>query len=133
MNVTRMMILLLLGLIPLAGLRELWWSDVLFLRPWDAAGGDSLHLGTYAPLFQGRFASIWTILIGLFAGLVIDTLVGFLRRLTLPTLGFLALISASLIVGLVPALTWAALWPLFGFLLASMFWILAVLQVGRVG
>ena len=52
MNVTRMMILLLLGLIPLAGLRELWWSDVLFLRPWDAAGGDSLTLGPMRPYFR---------------------------------------------------------------------------------
>ena len=131
MNVTRLMILILVGAIPLVGLHGLWWSEILFADPWHEAGAEQINFGLFAPMLVQGLLPLWMVLWTLVAGLVVYVLSGVMGRFMLPSLGCFALGLASILVGFTPTLGWSALWPLFGFILLFLIWIFAILNVGR--
>ena len=131
MSILRLLFVLSVGLVPLALLRELWWSELLFLRPWEALGGGQLALGVFADLLSGWFAGLLTLIMGLFIALALDVVLGFSRRASSALLLALALAACLITIALIPTLSFAASWILGGYLLAALLWLQAVLQIGR--
>ena len=130
MGVRRLLIVLLLGLLPLAGWRALWWSELLFARPWGAAGGGEADYGRYAGLLTGGYAAALTLVLGLILALILDALLTG-RGLALPILMLLSLIAAALLTLLLPGLALAAFWILWGFWLTALVWLYACLTIWK--
>lgn len=131
MSVQRLLLLLVCALLPLAGLRAVWWSDVLFGKPWANAGGGRWDLGAFAGLMEGYFAAALTLALGLVLILIFDVLIGVLQRAFLPLMVIGAGLAGAAMTLIHPSLSWAGFWPLFGFFLGSFIWLFAWLQVGR--
>ena len=126
MTALRSAYLVLFALVPLVGLRDLWWSQLLFARPWSSAGGGDSDLGVFTLIFNSWPGGLVLGVCGLGVALLIDTLWPLLRGATLALALAFSLLLSALIVLLIPTLQWAAIWPLAGFNLVFVSWIYAV-------
>ena len=131
MSLQRFVLVLLFAALPLAALRGLWWSDLLFGKPWDAAGEGVFTTLNMANLMQGALGGIVTFVALTFVAVGLDMLIGAARRATLPLSLLIGLAIAALIPHLMPGLKWAAFWPLAGYILVALVWIYGLLQFRR--
>lgn len=132
MSLTRFALVLLLAVLPLAFLQGLWWSDLLFGKPWSKVGEGVLTTWNMTGLLQGWVGVLVVFVVLTFIAVGLDMLIGGAGRSALTLALLIGLIVAALIPQLSPNLSWAAFWPLGGYTLVSVIWIYTLLQVRRV-
>ena len=128
MTLSRLLAVFFFALIPLAALRALWWSDVLFGKPWDAAKPLDQEPWLDFSLLPEWFSAGLTLIAGLVLALGLDALMKAQRLGALPLSILLSALASALAVGLNPGIGWAGLWPMLGFMSVAMIWLYAVLN-----
>jgi len=131
MTAGRFLFVLFFGVLPLAALRELWWSPILFAEPWAHAGGGVADFGPLTALLSGWFAAGLTLMLGLLALLLLDLVEGAWPYGGLALAGLLALALSVLTTWLHPNVGGGGFWPLLGFFSLALIWLSACLKVQR--
>ena len=110
-------------LVPIAAIRALWWSDLLFAKPWARSrpeGMAALDLGPFEALTAPLPALAFTLAAALGVGMILSLLLPLLRAAFLPGVQLLALAAAALILALHPSQGFAAYWMMAGFCLVAL-------------
>lgn len=122
MTANRFVELIAFILIPIALIREVWWSRILFGKPWDRSRPheiEALDLGGLSALQSGIPAMVLTLVVALITALGLMALVPVLKGKFLAAVQIIALGGAALVVGLNPGHGFVAYWIMGGFCLVA--------------
>ena len=123
MTANRFIELIAFILIPIAVIRQVWWSRQLFGKPWEVGRPDGLQaldLGGLGALQSGIPAMALTLVVALVAALGLNLLLPVLKGKFLAALQILALTAAAVVIALNPGHGFVGYWIMAGFCLVAL-------------
>ena len=122
MTANRFVELIAFILIPIALIREVWWSRVLFGKPWERGrpeGLEALDLGGLSALQSGIPAMVLTLVVALVTALGLNALVPLFKGRFLAFVQLAALAVAANVIAGNPAHGFVGFWIMGGFCLVA--------------